>query len=77
MLANQLAKKKIGFSMIDNAFDYIEDFEKAQNMSDSFDAVKLLKKLTWLSALYCPVHKEFGETYHGSIMQQEYEAIQK
>ncbi len=58
--------------MVDNAFDYIEDFEKAQKMSDSFDAGKLLKKLTWLSGIYCPVHKEFGETYHWSIMQQEY-----
>jgi len=72
ILANQLAKKKIGFSMIDNAFDYIEDFEKAQKMSDNFDADKLLKKLTWLSGLYCPVYKELGETYHWSIMQQEY-----
>lgn len=72
LLANQLVKKKIGFSMTDNAFDYIEDFEKAQKISDSFDAGKLLKKLTWLSVLYSPVHKEFGETYHWSIMQQEY-----
>lgn len=72
VLANQLASKKIGFSMIDNAFDYIEDFEKAQQISDGFDAGKLLKKLAWLAGLYCPVHKEFGETYHWSIMQQEY-----
>ena len=38
VLANQLASKKIGFSMVDNAFDYIEDFEKAQKIADSFDA---------------------------------------
>lgn len=72
VLANQLTSRKIGFSMVDNAFDYIEDFEKAQKISDGFDAGKLLKKLTWLSGLYCPVDKEFGETYHWSIMQQEY-----
>lgn len=72
ILANQLAIKKIGYSMVDNAFDYIEDFEKAQKISDGFDAGKLLKKLTWLAGLYCPVYKEFDETYHWSIMQQEY-----
>lgn len=72
VLANQLASKNIGFSIVDNAFDYIEDFEKAQKLADSFEAGKLLKKLTWLSGLYCPVHKEFDQTYHWSIMQQEY-----
>jgi hypothetical protein len=72
VLANQLSSKKIGFSIVDNAFDYIEDFEKAQKLSDSFDAGKLLKKLTWLAGLYCSVHKEFDQSYHWSIMQQEY-----
>ena len=72
VLAKELTSKKIDFSMADNAFDYIDDFEKAQKMADNFNAGKLLKKLTWLSGLYCPVYKEFGETYHWSIMQQEY-----
>ncbi|MCW3091491.1 MAG: hypothetical protein JWP81_2560 [Ferruginibacter sp.] len=72
VLANQLERKKIGFSMIDNAFDYIEDFEKAQKKADSFYPGKLLKKLNWLLGIYCPVHREFGETYHWRTMQQEY-----
>ena len=58
--------------MVDNAFDYIEDFEKAQKISDMLDVSKLFKKLDWLSKLYCPVHEEFGETYHWSMMQVEY-----
>lgn len=72
VLANELARKKIRFTMVDNAFDDIENFDKAQKIADSFDPGKLLKKLTWLAGLYCPVHKELDETYHWSIMQQEY-----
>jgi hypothetical protein len=72
ILANELAKKKIGFSMVDNAFDHIADFKKAQALSDGLDIKNLFKKLEWMSNLYCPVHKEFDEPYHWSIMQQEY-----
>ena len=72
LLANELRKKGIRFSMLDNAFDYIEDFKKAQAISDSLDINKLLKKLIWFSNLYCPVYKEFEQSYHWSIMQQEY-----
>lgn len=72
ILANELSKKKIAFSMADNAFDYIADFKKAQDLSDGLDINKQFKKLEWMSNLYCPVHKEFVEPYHWSIMQQEY-----
>jgi len=43
ILANQLHKKGIKFSMIDNAFDYIEDFEKAQKLCDDIDVKKIHK----------------------------------
>ena len=72
LLANELTKQGIAFTMLDNAFDYIADFKKAQEISDSLDVDKLFKKLEWFSGLYCPVYKEFGQTYHWSIMQQEY-----
>lgn len=72
LLANELTKEGIAFTMLDNAFDYIADFKKAQAIADSLDVNKLLKKLHWFSDLYCPVYKEFGQTYHWSIMQQEY-----
>jgi hypothetical protein len=72
LLANELTKNRIDYSMLDNAFDYIADFKKAQELSDSIDVNKLFKKLTWFSDLYCPVYKEFGQSYHWSIMQQEY-----
>lgn len=72
LLAKELTKKGIAFTMLDNAFDYIADFKKAQDISDSLDVTKLLKKLTWFSNLYCPVHNQLGQDYHWSIMQQEY-----
>lgn len=72
LLANELTKQGIAFTMLDNAFDYIADFKRAQEICDNLDVNKLLKKLNWFSGLYCPVYKEFGQTYHWSIMQQEY-----
>lgn len=72
VLANELTKKGIAFTMLDNAFDYIADFKEAQTIANNLDVNKLLKKLDWFSNLYCPAHKEFGQTYHWSIMQQEY-----
>lgn len=72
ILAKELTKQGISFTLLDNAFDYIADFKKAQTICDNFDINKLLKKLNWFSDLYCPVYKEFGQTYHWSIMQQEY-----
>jgi len=72
VLANQLKKEGIKFTMLDNAFDYIEDFEKAQQLADKWDMEKLFKKLQWLAGLYCPVHKKIDENFHWSIMQQEY-----
>lgn len=72
LLANKLKSKNIGFHMVDNAFDHIEDFEKAQKLSNALDMNKLMKKFSWFAEIYCPVHTEFGQTYHWSIMQQEY-----
>jgi hypothetical protein len=77
LLANELKKKDIAFTMLDNAFDSIADFKIAQQISDDLDVNKLFKKLEWFSDLYCPVYKEFEMnnqpiSYHWSIMQQEY-----
>lgn len=72
LLANELKKQDIGYSMIDNAFDFIDDFEKAQELSDSIKVEKLHKAMDRLADIYCPVYKEFGQVYHWSIMQAEY-----
>lgn len=72
VLANQLKKAGIKFTMLDNAFDYIEDFAKAQQLADNWNMNKIFKKLQWLAGLYCPLHKKIDKDYHWSIMQQEY-----
>jgi len=72
ILAGELDKQGIKYSMIDNAFDYIKDFEKAQEICDNIDIKKIHKCLDHLAKKYCPVHSSFNQVYHWSIMQAEY-----
>jgi len=72
ILANELDKNNIKYSMLDNAFDYIEDFEKAQEICDTIDMKKIHKRLDELAKIYCPVHVPFNQVYHWSVMQAEY-----
>ncbi len=58
--------------MIDNAFDYIEDFDKAQTACENMDIQKIHKRLDELAKTYCPVHASFNQVCHWSIMQTEY-----
>jgi Transcriptional regulator len=72
LLARELDKVGIGYTMIDNAFDSINDASKAQDLSDSISIEKLHRKLDELAWLYCPVYKDFNLRYHWSVMQAEY-----
>ena len=72
ILANQLSEKGIEYSMLDNAFDYIEDFAKAQELCDKIDIKQIHKHLDNLAKQYCPAHTFFNQVYHWSIMQVEY-----
>lgn len=72
VLANKLKQAGIGYTMLDNAFDSIEDPAKAQELSDAFSVEKLHRKLDELAWKYCPVYKELGLRYHWSVMQAEY-----
>ncbi len=74
ILANELDKQGIKYSMIDNAFDYIEDFDKAQTVCENMDIQKIHKRLDELAKTYCPVHASFNQVCHWSIMQTEYAA---
>jgi predicted transcriptional regulator len=58
--------------MIDNAFDSIEDSDKAQELSDNISVEKLHRKLDEFAWQFCPVYKDFNLRYHWSIMQAEY-----
>jgi DNA-binding HxlR family transcriptional regulator len=71
-LSNELTRKNIGHQMMDNAFITIDDWGKAQKMSDNLSVKTLHKKLNAFAGKYCPVHKVFKQEYHWSIMQCEY-----
>lgn len=71
-LASQLNKKNIAFKLLDNAFAEISDFKKAQAIAGSFNAGCIHKILDSFANRYCPIIKQFGLTYHWSIMQAEY-----
>jgi len=71
-LSNELTNKEIRHRMIDNSFVCIDDWDIAQQISDSLSIEKLHKKLDTFAQKYCPVLKEFKQQYHWSIMQCEY-----
>ena len=72
LLAASLKEEGIEFTMVDNAFDWIEDPEKAQELSDGLSIEKLHRKLEELAWRYCPVYNKLKLRYHWSVMQAEY-----
>lgn len=72
ILANELDREGIGYSMLDNAFAQIDDFERAQELCDAIDLGKVHERLDGLARTCCPVHAAFGQAYHWSVMQAEY-----
>lgn len=71
-LSSELIKKGIDNNLIDNAIVFVKDWEKAQKISDNLRIDRLHKKLNEFAKRYCPVHKEFKQEYHWSVMQCEY-----
>jgi hypothetical protein len=71
-LARQLAAEGIGYSMADNAFLRIDDWQRAQDLADSFSPDRLHRGLDGYAARCCPVSEVFGQSYHWSLMQVEY-----
>jgi len=71
-LASKLDKKKIHYNMRENAFLTIDNFTKAQELSDSIKVSDLHRALNGFAKKYCPVFQEYNLTYHWSSMQVEY-----
>jgi hypothetical protein len=71
-LANKLKRRKIGFKMADNAFLLIDDFGKAQKLSDQFEVKRLHKMLDKWSRYFCSVIDELQSKIHWSVSQIEY-----
>jgi hypothetical protein len=72
MLASALNKKKIDFQMLDNVFVQIDDFDKAQKLSDNINVRRIHRQLDKIVRQYCPIIRHFTSGYHWSFMQIEY-----
>jgi len=71
-LARRLAAEGIGFTMADNAFARIDDWQRAQDLADGFSPDLLHRVLDRYAARCCPVLDVFAQSYHWSFMQVEY-----
>jgi hypothetical protein len=71
-LARQLAAEDIGFTLADNAFLRIDDWQRAQELADAFSPDQLHRVLDHYAEQCCPVSGVFGQSYHWSLMQVEY-----
>ncbi|MDP2664665.1 MAG: MarR family transcriptional regulator, partial [bacterium] len=71
-LAGQLQRASIAFQQLDNTFSSIVDWSRAQTLSDAFPIEQLHRALDGFATQYCPVARQFGTTYHWSLMQVEY-----
>jgi len=71
-LASKLGKYGIKYTMLDNAFVDIEDFQKAQQIADEFSVKEFHQKLDQFALDYCPEYTYFNRPYHWTLMQVEY-----
>jgi hypothetical protein len=71
-LAGQLRKAGIEYRMADNAFTHIGDWQKAQTISDGWEAKRIHERLDELARLCCPIYADFATGYHWSVNQCEY-----
>jgi len=72
VLARQLERKTIAYTLLDNAFVAIADWTRAQALADAWDPHRLHRQLDRMAAAYCPVLGAFPAGVHWSFMQAEY-----
>ena len=72
VLARQLQRKGIAYTLLDNAFVAIADWARAQGLADAWAPHQLHRHLDRLAAIYCPVLRHFPAGVHWSLMQVEY-----
>src|SRR5215469_15483548 len=71
-LARQLTAAGIGFTLADNAFVRIDDWQRAQTLADQLLPAELHRILDRYAKQCCPVFDVFAPSYHWSFMQVEY-----
>src|SRR5438309_6287183 len=71
-LARQLTAAGVGFTLADNAFLRIDDWERAQTLADGLSPDHLHRVLDHYAQQCCPVLDVIAQSYHWSFMQVEY-----
>lgn len=71
-LASRLDQAGIAYTMLDNAFDSIADWDSAQAFAGELDIDALHERLDEFAGRFCPVYTDFEQCYHWSLMQCEY-----
>ena len=71
-LAHELKAKGIDYATADNAFIRIDDFARAQKISDEFRPDDLHHVMDQYVERCCPITDAFLDKYHWSFMQIEY-----
>ena len=71
-LAAQLRQRHVDFTLLDNAFTQIADWNQAQRLADGWRVEKIHRKLDEFAQRYCPVIAGLGVSYHWSLDQAEY-----
>jgi len=71
-LARQLSKAGIAYTLRDNAFLDVAQWDRAQALADGFSLRRLHRLLDRYARQYSPVLRHFRAGYHWSFMQGEY-----
>ncbi|MGA3239884.1 MAG: MarR family transcriptional regulator [Bryobacteraceae bacterium] len=71
-LAGQLSKLGIDYRMADNAFSHIADWQRAQCISNGWEAKRIHVRLDEFARRCCPIYRDFATGYHWSVVQCEY-----
>ena len=71
-LARKLQREGVPCRLLDNAFVDLQDWQRAQQISNRLRVEDLHRQLDRWAERYCPVLKEFARSYHWSVDQAEY-----
>jgi hypothetical protein len=71
-LASVLRKRKMAFTLVDNAFVDLADWLRAQQIANALEIKRLHHRLDEMARRFCPIHRSFGVAYHWSVDQCEY-----
>jgi len=71
-LARQMTAAGIGYTLADNSFVRIDNWQRAQELADALSPDLLHRVLDRYASQCCPVCDVFAQSYHWSLMQVEY-----